>query len=326
MKAVVTGGAGFIGSHMTELLLNCGYQVVVIDDLSVGTTKNLDHLKGFPKLELVEKNILNSHEFISKFKGADCVFHFAGIGDIVPSINEPLRYCETNISGTINVLEACRQANVGQFIYAASSSCYGIAETPTSEDAPIDLQHPYAMSKYLGEQAALNWGKFYRFRVNSIRIFNAYGLRSKTTGAYGAVMGVFLRQKIEGVPFTVVGDGTQARDFLNVKDLVKAFHMVSQSSCGLEVFNVGSGSPNSINHLVSLLNGPVINIPWRPGEPNCTWANISKIQHLTGWQPEIDFEAGVAELLENISYWSEAPLWNTENIKLATDQWFKFLG
>jgi UDP-glucose 4-epimerase len=323
---LITGGAGFIGSHMTDLMLSQGHTVRVIDDFSVGTEKNLEHVLHSPELEIINKDITTINVDEPSFNGVDKVFHFAGIGDIVPSINSPTRYCEVNVMGTINVVEASRHAGVSSFTYAASSSCYGLADTPTDEKAKIDIQHPYALSKYMGELSVLNWGQFYNQRVNSVRIFNAYGLRSKTSGAYGAVMGVFLRQKIANKPLTIVGDGSQTRDFVNVKDLVKAFAAVGDLETSGEVFNVGAGNPVSVNSLAKLLDHECVNIPWRPGEPDCTWADISKIQEFTGWKPQISFADGVKEMIDNIEYWSSAPLWDVDSIAEATKEWNRFLG
>src|SRR5262249_25089053 len=148
--------------------------------------------------------------------------------------------------------------------------------------------------KYQGEQAVLHWGKVYRLPVVSLRIFNAYGPRSRTSGAYGAVFGVFLAQKLAGKPYTVVGDGTQTRDFVFATDLARAFLRAARSDCMDEVFNVGAGQPQSVNRLVELLGGPVVHVPRRPGEPDCTWADISKIRRVLGWEPAVSFAEGVA--------------------------------
>ena len=260
------------------------------------------------------------------FKGAQYIFHFAGIGDLVPSIEQPLDYISTNAMGTVRMLEAARNVQARKFVYAASSTCYGFAEVPTREDGPICPQYPYALSKYMGEEAVLHWGKVYKLPVLSIRIFNAYGTRSRTSGAYGAVFGVFLAQKLAGKPFTVVGDGTQRRDFLYVADVVRAFYLAAQSGRTGAIYNLGAGAPESVNRLVELLGGgEVIHLPKRPGEPDCTWADISKISSELGWKPRVSFEEGVGHMLKNIDYWRQAPVWDEFSIAQATSQWFKYL-
>jgi UDP-glucose 4-epimerase len=227
-----------------------------------------------------------------------------------------------NVQGTVRVLEAARHARVSKLVYAASSSCYGLAGVPTREDHPLSPEYPYALSKLQGEMAALHWQKVYGLPVNSIRIFNAYGTRSRTSGVYGAVFGVFLRQKLAGKPYTVVGDGTQRRDFVYASDVAGAFLAAAEASVGGEVFNVGAGRPQSVNRLVELLGGAVTHIPKRPGEPDCTWADIGKITSLLGWRPEVSFENGVARVLSAIDYWRDAPLWDPTSIAEATKSWF----
>ena len=200
---VVTGGAGFIGSHMVDLLLAKKYKVNVIDNLSGGHKKNLIRHKNNPNLKFEKKDICklkNNHKF---FKSADFVFHFAGIGDIVPSIKNPLNYMQTNIQGTVRVLEAARHNRIKKFVYSASASCYGLNSSRTNEKGKIDTKYPYALSKYMGEQTAFHWHKVYGLPVNSIRIFNAYGTRVRTTGAYGAVFGVFFRAESLNVAVSI---------------------------------------------------------------------------------------------------------------------------
>lgn len=323
--AVVTGGAGFIGSHMVDLLVEKGFRVHVIDNLVGGRVENLEQHRKNPDVVLVERDIrsLDSHDKL--FSNACYVFHFAGIGDIVPSIEEPIDYLSVNVQGTVHVLEASRNGGVKKFLYAASSSCYGLADVPTTEAHPIDPKYPYALSKFLGEQAAFHWNKVYRLPVNSLRIFNAYGTRSRTSGAYGAVFGVFLRQKLAGKPLTVVGDGTQRRDFLYVTDVAKAFLRAAEANIAGEVWNLGAGNPQSVNQLVRLLGGRAEHIPKRPGEPECTWADISKIKADLGWRPTVTFEEGVQRILEQIDYWRDAPLWDKDSIAKATKTWFHYL-
>jgi len=226
----------------------------------------------------------------------------------------------------VHVLEAARHASVGKVVYAASSSCYGIAATPTREDHPIAPQYPYALSKFQGEQAAFHWHRIYRLPVNSVRIFNAYGTRVRTTGAYGAVFGVFFKQKLAGKPFTVVGDGTQTRDFVYASDVAEAFRLAAETDKSGEIWNLGNGNPQSVNRLVELIGGSVVHIPKRPGEPDVTWADIAKITRDLGWKPRVPFEQGVARMMAEIQNWRDAPLWDPESIKQATKTWFEALG
>jgi UDP-glucose 4-epimerase len=324
--AIVTGGAGFIGSHMVDHLVDRGYRVRIIDNLCSGRLANLAHHKGNPDVEFEEADVRRLEPDSRLFRGATYVLHFAGIGDIVPSIDRPTEYMETNVQGTVRVLECARYARACRFVYAASSSCYGLAAVPTPEDHPISPQYPYALSKYQGEQAAFHWHRVYRLPVNSIRIFNAYGTRVRTTGAYGAVFGVFFKQKLAGKPFTVVGDGTQKRDFLYASDVAAAFLLAAETEKTGQTWNLGAGNPQSINRLVELIGGSVIYVPRRPGEPETTWANVAKIKRDLGWQPRIPFEEGVARMLAEIENWRDAPLWDPASIQRATRTWFETLG
>lgn len=326
-RAVVTGGAGFIGSHMVDLLVDQGYSVVVIDNLATGRVENLARHQRDPRVEFHEIDMCAVPAGSRLFRGVDHVFHFGGIGDIVPSIERPLEYMRANVNGTLAMLEASRHADVRKFVYAASSSCYGLAtELPTTEQAPIRPEYPYALSKYLGESAALHWGQVYRLPVISIRMFNVYGPRVRTTGAYGAVFGVFLAQKLHGKPFTVVGDGTQRRDFIYVTDVARAYLRAARSGEANIVFNLGAGDPQPINRLVELMGGDVVHVPKRPGEPDCTWADIGRIRRALDWNPEVSFPEGVAAMLGQIEEWRAAPLWTPEKIEAATRTWFEHLA
>lgn len=325
--AVITGGAGFIGSHAVDLALDLGYRVHVIDNLAGGRLENLAHHRNNQDLVFEERDVRNMAADDAMFRNASCVLHFAGIGDIVPSIERPAEYMAVNVQGTVAVLEAARHARVEKLVYAASSSCYGLAAVPTTEDHPIAPQYPYALSKYQGEEACLHWHRVYGLPVNVIRIFNAYGTRSRTSGAYGAVFGVFLRQKLAGQPFTVVGDGTQKRDFLYVTDVAAAFLAAARTTLTGRIWNLGASSPQPVNRLVELLgNGPVVHLPKRPGEPDCTWADTTRIRADLGWSPQVSFEEGVGRVLADIDYWKDAPLWTPERIADATRTWFAMLS
>ena len=324
--AVVTGGAGFIGSHAVDCLLARGYSVRVVDDMRGGRLANLEDAKAGGDVTLHEQDICELEPDSPIFSGAELVLHFAGIGDIVPSVERPVDYMNTNVMGTVRVLEASRTAGARRLVYAASSSCYGATPPmPTTEQAPIVTEYPYALSKYLGEQAAFHWMHVYGLSVNSIRIFNAYGTRSRTSGSYGAVLGVFLKQKLANAPFTVVGDGTQGRDFVYVTDVAEAFVRAAESHLSGRVWNLGCSNPQSVNRLVELLGGPVVNLPKRPGEPDVTWADTTAIRRDLEWVPEVSFEEGVARVLANIKDWSDAPLWDEASIASATAAWFEML-
>lgn len=327
MKILVTGGCGFIGSHMVDRLLNDGHDVVVLDNCSTGRLENLEHQKENNYLSVHVCDIADYEVIEPYFEGVDRVFHIAALADIVPSIQEPLKYHRSNVDGTINVLEASRKHEIKHFIYAASSSCYGIPENyPTPESTPIDPQYPYALTKYLGEEYVKHYHQIYQLPMTSMRFFNVYGPRSRTSGTYGAVFGVFLAQKLANKPYTIVGDGTQTRDFTYVTDVVDACVSASENEKAIgEIFNVGSNNHYSVNRLVELLGGEKTHIPKRPGEPDCTFADTSKIKDVIGWSPSVSFEEGVQNMIDNIDYWREAPVWDSNSIKDATKDWFKYL-
>jgi len=326
-KVIITGGAGFIGSHLVQRLVEDGHEVTVIDNFSTGNRKNIANQEN--NIQLVEADITDFNKIAPYFEKKDVVFHLAALADIVPSIVNPRGYYASNVGGTMSVVEAARLSKVKKFVYTASSSCYGIPPEefyPTSEAAPISPQYPYALTKYLGEQTVLHWGQVYKMPVVSLRLFNVYGPRARTSGTYGAVLGVFLAQKIAGTPLTIVGDGRQKRDFIHVTDVADAFVKAGFYEGENDVFNVGSNNPQSVNKLASLIGGERVNIPRRPGEPQCTWADITKIKSKLHWQPQVSLEEGVGLLLEDIDYWRDAPVWTPEKIEDATKDWFKYLS
>lgn len=328
MKALVTGAAGFIGSHLVDLLIDEGYFVYGIDNLFSGSLQNLNKHNKNPKFDFLEADITQNNDLNKIPKQFDVVFHLAGLADIVPSIENPNEYFMVNVQGTLNLLEYSRLNDINRFIYAASSSCYGIPQNyPTDENENVQPQYPYALTKYLGEELVIHWATCYGLNVNSLRLFNVYGPRSRTSGAYGAVFGVFLAQKINNKPFTIVGNGEQTRDFTYVTDVVNAFHKVSlKKNISKEIFNIGSGNHYTINYLADLLQGNKIYIPKRPGEPDCTFASIEKIKELINWEPKVSIEQGVKIMIENIDLWKNAPVWDSSSIKDATKTWFKYLG
>jgi len=325
MKILVTGGAGFIGSHLVDKLVANGDEVTIIDNFSTGRIENLHSIKN--NIEIIEGDLNNLSNLKDIVKDKKWVFHLAALADIVPSIQNPEKYFKANVTGTLNLIQACVGQNISKFIYAASSSCYGIPDIyPTPETACIKTEYPYALTKRLGEELVLHWSKVYKVPSISLRFFNVYGPRSRTSGTYGAVFGVFLAQKLAQKPFTIVGDGTQSRDFTFVSDVVEAMIVAAQSKIKNEIFNVGSGKTISVNHIVKLLEGDSTFIPERPGEPKMTFADIKKIKEHLNWSPKISIEEGISILLKQIDYWKNAPIWTPKTIAEATKDWFLYLG
>ncbi len=324
IKYIVTGGAGFIGSHLVEKLLKQNKKVIIIDNLSTGRIENIK--KFINKVRFIQADISKKGNWEKIITKNSYVFHLAALADIVPSIKFPQKYFNANVKGTLNIVEACKDKGIKKIIYAASSSCYGIPKNfPTPEKEILSPQYPYALTKKLGEDIVMHWGKIFRIPSISLRLFNVYGTRSRTSGAYGAMFGVFLAQKLKNKPYTVVGNGNQRRDFTYVTDVVNAFIMASKSRINYEIFNVGSGKSVSVNTIVKLLGGKKIFIKKRPGEPECTFAKISKIKRILKWKPKIDIKEGINKLLLDIDYWRKAPVWTPKKINNATKIWFKYL-
>jgi UDP-glucose 4-epimerase len=325
---LVTGGAGFIGSHLVDRLIATGRRVRVLDSFVVGRRANLQQHANNSALQVVEADVADKSAVNRACDGVERIFHLAARADVVPSIQEPEAYFRANVDGTFAVLEAARTHRVRRLVYVASSSCYGIpSEYPTPETTPADPRYPYALTKYLGEQMVMHWAQVYRLPAVSVRFFNVYGPRARTSGTYGAVFGVFLAQLLADKPLTIVGDGKQTRDFTFVSDTVEALVAVAESDKRGEIYNVGSGRPVSVNELVRLLGSPpTVHVPKRPAEPDCTWADIAKIRSELGWEPKVGFPEGVAIMLKNMDYWRDAPVWTQSTIADATADWFKFLG
>ena len=292
--SVISGGCGFIGFHMAELLLSKGHEVRVIDNFSTGKRTNLSPHNKLG-IQYGDINIMPLDHQV--FTNMDYFFHFAGIPSIRPSLIDPEPYIKTNVLGTTRMLEACRKHGVKKFVYAASSACYGEADIhPTPETEDIKLQHPYGLSKHMGEVAALHWAETFGLPVISMRMFDVYGRRADST-----VLKIFLDLKKAGKPITVTGDGLQTRDFVHVKDVCKAYLMAAESDVKGEIFNVGTGKPETILHLVRLLGGTITFIPKRANEPMQHCADINKIRSVLGWEPTITFEEGVADVLKGLN-------------------------
>ena len=324
MKAIVSGAAGFVGSHLCEELLANGHEVLGIDNLVTGRRENLKAIDGHHKFSFLLADIFDLDR---AFEEGSIVFHLAALADIVPSIENPEKYHDTNVTGTLKVLEAARRGRVAKFIYAASSSCYGLqGQYPINEEYGCAPAYPYALTKYVGEQYVRHWGKVYKIPTTSLRLFNVYGPRHRTTGNYGAMFGTWLAQLANGLPITIVGDGTQTRDFVYVKDVARAFVAAAESEHS-GVFNIGSGETFTVRMIADMLGATNrIHIPKRGGEPLCTWAKIAKARKLLAWKPEMEMNDGVQILKSYMNDYKSAPIWTPEKIEVATKVWHQYLG
>ena len=293
---LVTGGAGFVGSNLVDALLADGHKVRVLDNFSTGKRERVP-----AAAELFEADICKLDAIRPAFDGVDGVFHTAALPRIALSIEQPIETTEVNLMGTLNVLVAARDAKVKRVVYSASSSAYGMQETlPWNTDMPAKPLNPYALQKYVGELFCDEFSRFYGLETACLRYFNIYGTRMADTGAYLAVIKVFMRQRLAGETLTIAGDGEQTRDFTHVKDVVRA-NMLAMTSPKVgkgEVMNVGGGSRHSVNEIASIIGGPVTHVEARPSEARDSLADISKTKELLGWEPTVDFETGMRELLK----------------------------
>lgn len=326
---IVTGGCGFIGSHLVDALLSDGRRVLVIDN---GPQYRLAHHKQggdfrIDSHDISQWTILDHRDTFPNDKVRH-IFHLAALADIIPSIENPRKYYDTNVTGTLNVLEMARLTSCSKFIYAASASCYGDApEIPTHEYCNINPKYPYALTKYLGEQLVMHWAAVYKVHAISLRLFNVYGTRSRTNGTYGAMFGTFLAQLANDKPLTVVGDGTQYRDFVHVNDVVQAFLKVAEIEKNGEIYNIGGSHPISVNEIVRQIGAlETTHIPKRPGEPEITHAECEKAWEDFGWEPQIDIETGIKDLLSRIDDYKGVFVWTPEDIQKATAEWFERLA
>lgn len=292
-KVIVTGGAGFIGSHLVDALIERGCNVIVIDNLMTGKRERIN-----PKANFQEKDIRSFDDIVPLFKGIDIVFHVAALPRVQPSMQDPRTTHDINVTGTLNVLIAARDANVRRVIYSASSSAYGDQEQlPLHEKMEPRPMSPYALQKLQGEMLCSLFSNIYNLETVSLRYFNVYGPRANTDGAYALVIGKFLEQKKNGERLTVVPDGKQSRDFTHVRDIVRANILAAESGkAGKgEVINTGGGNSKTVLEIAELIGGPHIFIEPRL-EPKHTLADIAKAKALLGWEPQVKFEDGIAEL------------------------------
>jgi nucleoside-diphosphate-sugar epimerase len=290
---LVTGGAGFIGSHMVERLLAEGYRVRVLDDFSQGRREHLP-----TRVELIEGSIVDLATCRRACDGVSGVFHMAAMSKVAPSIDK-FEFCtEQNVLGTQNVLVAARDARVKKLVYSASSSSYGNRPAPQREDQLPDALNPYALSKYVGELYCDSFTRLCGLPTVSLRYFNVYGPRQPTTGAYALVLGVFLRQRKEGRPLTIHGAGEQRRDFVHVSDVVEANLAAYRSAAQGVTLNVGSGTNVSVQELADAISPVQVHVLRRPGDAEITLADLTRVNEALRWEPRVPFRNGLRALMD----------------------------
>ena len=295
--SLVTGGAGFIGSHIVEQLLNWGHMVVVVDN-EYSDNDNFHWRKDTLNI----KADITDYEALKKaFTGVSYVFHLAAEARIGPAIKNPVNAVNINTMGTCNVLQCARESGVKKVLYSSTSSAYGMNESPNVETQPDDCLNPYSVSKVAGEKLCKMYTDLYGVKTVIFRYFNVFGERAPRKGQYAPVTGIFLRQKAAGEPLTIVGDGEQRRDYIYVKDVANANLMAAISNpdddAYGQVYNVGSGKNYSVNDIASFISDNTINIPPRIGEARNSLANIEKIQKTFAWKPSRDVEKWIKEQL-----------------------------
>ena len=294
-RVLITGGAGFIGSHLADALITRGFRVQILDNLSTGRRRNLN-----PRAALIQADIRDLDSITPAFAGVDTVFHEAALARVPLSIDKPAETHMVNALGTLHVLMAARDAGVRRVVFAGSSSVYGDQDTlPLHEQMTPNPLNPYALQKLVGEKYAHLFHKLYGMQTLTLRYFNVFGPRMATAGAYVTVLGVFLRQRREGRPLTVHGDGTQSRDFTHVRDVVRAnlLAMDCEVADG-RALNIGRGSRVTVNRIAEMIGGPVEHLPRRLGDVRHTLADFSQAEQILGWRPQVSIEEGVAELLQ----------------------------
>ena len=288
--SIVTGGAGFIGSHIVEKLKRLDHMVVVIDN------EYSDNDNFHWRKDTLNVNIdITDYKALKKaFTGADYIFHLAAEARIGPAIENPVNALNINTMGTCNVLQCAREVGAKKVLYSSTSSGYGLNEAPNIETQPDDCLNPYSVSKIAGEKLCKMYTDLYGLNTIIFRYFNVFGERAPRKGQYAPVTGIFLRQKAAGEPLTIVGDGEQRRDYIYVKDVANANVMAAISNpdddAYGQVYNVGSGKNYSVNEIASFISDDTINIPPRIGEARNSLANIDKIQKTFAWKPEVDVE------------------------------------
>lgn len=322
-RSLVTGAAGFLGSHLVDQLIKEGHDVIGIDNEINGSWKNLEQWANNPRFKKVHMDILNIQSDDNNFKNLDYVFHLAALECPITSLEKPEIFFTTNIHGTVKVLQASKQSNLQKFVYASSAAIYGDASTPTLETDSINPMTPSCLTKSQAEDIVFHWGDLFNIPTNSLRIFTAFGPRDFSKLYPGSAVGIWLKQKLKGKPLTVIGNGDHARDFVYCTDVANAFYIAALEGKDSEVYNIGSGQATTLNEFTDLLKAKKSYIKDKIDEPQKTWGDISKFQFGCNWQPRIPLTSGVEFSLDVLSDWKDAPDWDEESLNNFFKAWFE---
>tara|TARA_B100000686_G_scaffold125200_1_gene132654 strand:+ start:1209 stop:2108 length:900 start_codon:yes stop_codon:yes gene_type:complete len=296
MRALVTGGAGFIGSHLVEKLVKKKYKVTVIDNLSNGKLNNLQSVKK--KITFIKADLNKIKNLNKLLKKTDYVFHLSGLVKATESIKKPKKYFKSNVLSTLNILNSLNNTSIKKIIYAASASCYGKTKNfPISENNKIFNLTPYASTKWLSEKLLFEFSKNNKISIISLRLFNVYGSRSDNKSTYSGVVTQFINNFKKNKPLKIYGSGKQTRSFVHVDDVVNAFINLAQSKIKNEIFNIGGKRSIKITELANFISQKKIFLPARKGDPKYSSANISKIKKKIGWSPKVDIKTGINLLI-----------------------------
>ncbi len=294
MKYIVTGGAGFIGSHLVDKLIDLGHEVIVVDNLMLGKKEFVNKKAVFKKVD-----IRNYKKLKKAFDGAEAVFHLAADPRLQTSIEDPISTHDINVTGTLNVLLAAKESNVKKVVFSSSCATYGDLPLPIKEESKQEPLSPYGLHKKMGEEYCRLFSELYNLETVCLRYFNVFGPRKTAGGSYPMVIPIFLKQKSEGKELTIVGDGEQTRDYVYVSDVVDANIKAWQSDIkNGECINIGMGKQISVNEIANLIGGKTTNIPERPGEMRAIQADNTKARELLGWEPTVTLEEGIGRLKE----------------------------
>lgn len=323
LRSLVTGAAGFLGSHLVDLLMKEGHEVIGIDNETNGNWKNLEQWLQNPRFTKVHQDILEISSDDENFRNLDFIFHLAGLESPTTSLKSPEIFYSTNVHGTVKVLQAAKQSKLQKFVFAGSSAVYGDASTPTLETDHVSPMTPSCLSKMQAEESVFHWGDVFEFPTNSLRIFNAYGPRDIAKIYPNSVFSIWMQQKANGQPLTIVGDGSHARDFVYCTDVANAFLVIAKEGKNGELYNIGSGKPTTLNEITDCIKGKKSFIKNKEDEPNKTWADISKIQFDCNWQPRIPLESGVEFSLDVLQDWSSGLSWDQDKVNHYFETWFE---